>query len=721
MPRRKTTSNEPEKLRPYLIHGVDLSYSDHSKEAVGECPFCNRIKKFSVNIETGKFRCFVCGEQGNISEFIKALYSESLHATTENDYKTLAKRRNFKNHETVQKWGAVKSIINDSWLVPGFNADRELKTLYIWGNKLFPTPTLGHYIQGMWLEDNSEKVYVTEGFWDGVAWSELVDDTVVSLPGSSVFFADWLKVFEGKDVYILLDNDHPKKSSATGKMVPPAGYEGSKRITGCLGKIPKSINYLKWGEEGYDKSIPTKTDIGDYLAGKHLNKKVSRSKLLQELIKKISPVDTEWIESGSIALASKETGDIVPIPCSSWTQLIDSWQFEGFQWIEELDIGLSVMLACSTSTQTVDDQLWVKVISPPSSGKSVLCEALSVSKKYVLPKSTIRGFHSGYGGSEEDHSLAAQVGGMTLITKDGDTLIQSPNLPQILSEGRDLYDTVSRTSYRTGKNHDYTGKRFTWILAGTKSLREIDQSELGVRFLDCVIIEDIDLKLERLISRTKAKGVISNINKKPKEGDTQSNYPEDMVNAMALTGGYLEYLRNNSKKLYSELRENIKSLPPKKQASIESTILDFALYVAFSRARPADFAEDKAEREMSARLTGQLTKLALSLAVVMNKKIIDEEVLKRTCKVSCDTGRGTTADIIKCISDSGEEGMTEKDIAKKTKQSQKFTQNLLRFLVNIKAIYWDEVKHGRMMVRKYHLSSTMKRLYATVLRYSYDN
>ena len=44
-----------------------------------------------------------------------------------------------------------------------------------------------------------------------------------------------------------------------------------------------------------------------------------------------------------------------------------------------------------------------------------MCEALSTNEEFILAKSTIRGFHSGYrlegGGQDEDHSLIALVDG----------------------------------------------------------------------------------------------------------------------------------------------------------------------------------------------------------------------------------------------------------------------------------------------------------------------
>ena len=216
---------------------------------------------------------------------------------------------------------------------------------------------------------------------------------------------------------------------------------------------------------------------------------------LELLLDRLVEIPEDWVkEEGS----NNSGGDVQCLDCTSYEDMIDAWG-KALKWTDGLDCALSVMLASITSTLSVGDPLWVKIISPPSGGKSVLCEALSVNRYHVIAKSTLRGFHSGFGDGQEDHSLISKVNGKTLVMKDGDTLLQSPNLSQILSEGRDLYDGASRTSYRNKASKDYTGLRMTWILCGTSSLRSIDSSELGERFLDCVIMDGIDEELEEEI------------------------------------------------------------------------------------------------------------------------------------------------------------------------------------------------------------------------------
>ena len=203
---------------------------------------------------------------------------------------------------------------------------------------------------------------------------------------------------------------------------------------------------------------------------------------LEGILERIVAVPDEWLHGkGKSSTSRDETPEIECLPCDSYKELIDAWQ-KALHWTAGLDYALSVMLASIMSTKGIGDPLWIKVIGPAACGKSTLCEALSINTEYILAKSTIRGFHSGYstdGDTKTDHSLIPLVRGKTLVTKDGDTLLQLPNLPQILSEGRDLYDGTSRTHYRNAMGKDYTNVKMTWLLCGTNShvsLSRVDHS-----------------------------------------------------------------------------------------------------------------------------------------------------------------------------------------------------------------------------------------------------
>lgn len=403
----------------------------------------------------------------------------------------------------------------------------------------------------------------------------------------------------------------------------------------------------------------------------------ARVERLRQLIGKLSLVPEEWLERAG----SGSEGAMHPSACQEWKVLIDAWG-DALEWGSGLEKGLAVMLASVISTRTVGDPIWVKIISPPASGKSTLCEAVTVASKYITAKSTIRGLHSGFDtGDGKDNSLLSKIAGRTLIIKDGDTLLQSPNLNQVLSEFRDAYDGNTRTSYRNKASKDYTGIKFTCIIAGTSSICLLDTSELGARFLDCVIMDGIDDELEDRVLMKVASGAIEGL-KLETNCSAHTHYSPSLAKAMQLTGGYVEYLRLNAQKKLGKITIG-------RDALYHCTRL--GKWVATLRARPSDNQDEVAEREFAARLVGQLTRLAVCLAAVVDHKEVDDYVLQLVRAVAHDTARGQTMEIIDYLYESSN-GRTTKEIAEKITKDKDSTFGLLRFLKQIKALSAEKEK-----------------------------
>lgn len=273
MPKKKDST--PKKLKPYVFHRVNLEWEEGEKEAKGDCPFCNREGKFSVDQEKGLYRCMVCGSQGNHYTFLQELWRISDQATT--DYEWLTERRKLLFPETLAQWEVVKSAINGNWMIPGYNAKGKINQLYryvkIQGKyRLLATPTLTHALHGVY-DDKCSQILLCEGPWDAImlwetmnAAKSLKDVCVLATPGCNVFNDSWLPLFEDKQVTILFDNDYPKEKD--GRKIPPAGYAGCKKIARTLSGSscpPESIEFLQWGEGGYTRDLPEGCDIGDFL------------------------------------------------------------------------------------------------------------------------------------------------------------------------------------------------------------------------------------------------------------------------------------------------------------------------------------------------------------------------------------------------------------------------------------------------------------------------
>ena len=436
-----------------------------------------------------------------------------------------------------------------------------------------------------------------------------------------------------------------------------------------------------------------------------------RIRALQVILGKLVPVPEQWLLEGRERSKNNRPNGMSSmecIPCNEYKELIVAWR-HALKWTDGLDRALSVMLASITSTKTVGDQLWLKIIGPAACGKSTLCEAVSVARTYVLPKSTIRGFHSGFktdGNGKEDNSLISKLYNKTLVTKDGDTLLQSPNLGQVLSEARDIYDGTSRTHYRNTMSKDYDGIRMTWLLCGTSSLRSIDSSELGERFLDCVIMDGIDDELEdeilwRVANKASRSATIES------NGKAESTYEPEMAKGMAMTGGYVEYLRENAIEL-------LKAVSMDENALRKCTKL--GKFVSYLRARPSLKQQENAERELAARLVSQHIRLAKCLAVVLNKNKVDEEVMKRVGLVALDTGRGQTMDIARTLYHTQLDGLETRTISYRLNCTMDNTRKLLRFLgkIGVVTTYQPEVKGIRKKAR-WKLTDRLYRLYAEVV------
>lgn len=726
----------PGPLRPYLFHGVGLHSRAGTSEAVADCPWCSREGKWYVSTETGLWQCKVCGEQGNLTKFLQRLWKESANATGESDYLALAKDRGLLFPETLERWGAVKSLLTGEWLIPGYTLEGKIVQLYRYGRdwkdrrlKLFATTGVGHCPYGVPLyRKEARRVHVCEGPWDGMVLWELLhraklmgerlvptanegvslgaEQAVLAVPGCNVFAEIWGRLFVGKEVSFLYDNDHSREHN--GREVRGAGYLGTRRAVGVLAKCPESpssVHYLRWGEEGYDPALPSGFDLRDWLRqGRDLPARLS---LLCQLLERVVPIPQEWVTGGRPNGGSDGSVRTECLPCDSWKTLVNSWRRSGLKWIEGLDKALSVMLASIASTEGVGEQLWIKVISPPSGGKTTLCEALTVNKQYVYAKSTLRGFHSGYDdGSGKNHSPLQYMHNKTLVTKDGDALLQSPNLGQILSEGRDVYDRSSRSSYRTGQSKDWEGLNITWLLCGTSSLRMLDSTELGERFLDCVIVEDIDEDLEDEIGWVVANRAAHDSAYRS-DGKLETRDSPEMVRAKRLTGGYVGWLRENSLDLVGGVACPEGTL---------RTIQRWATFVAYIRARPSKRQAEKEHREMAFRLISQFVRLAKFLAVVLNANSVDEEVLRRVRAVALDTARGRTFEIVKRLY-SFPDGLETPAAAASLHYNEESEKKFLYFLRSIKVLSYARpaAREGLFRpVMRWRLTPRLRGLYEEI-------
>lgn len=725
----------PPSLKPYIFHGLNGLKDIGRPQAISDCPLCKKESKFFINTKTGLWDCKGCRAMGNPASYLQQLWAISDEVTK--DYSELTKDRRLLFDDTLMHWRAARSVASGDWVIPGYNAVGTLTQLYRYRadaktkkRRLLATSETQHGLHGVPLyRQDCDTVYLLEGYWDGSAFWEIMRMTkdtghgyaqtgsesssllanacVLATPGCNVFQEAWAPLFSGKRVILIYDNDHEKPHPTTGKMIQGAAYLGMKRVSEILSRAdtpPSEIHYVQWGSKTYfNPDLPSGFDVRDFLTKDAPDVK-SRIGLLEKLLAKIRPIPDEWVSQRTNS-AKKHGGlEVDMLPCEKWSDLINAWR-KALLWTDGLDRALACMLACVTSTRYAGDQLWMKIIGPAACGKSTLCEALSVNKGHIVAKSTIRGFHSGFrsDGGETDNSLLSQLADKTLVTKDGDTLLQSPNLPQILSEARDVYDRTSRTHYRHGMQRDYEGLSMTWILCGTSSLRSLDTSELGERFLDCVIMDGVDLELEDQILLRVAHRAAEIVTS---ESEKEIGGYEEMSKVMRLTGGYINYLKDSATEKFKTITVNESAL---------RKCIDLGKFTAYMRARPSLRQDENAEREFGTRLVSQLVRLAKCLCVVLNKSVVDEEVLQRVCRVAFDTSRGKSIDIVKRLyqTPTGMPLMTLAVIIGMTEERMTTYLNFLRKIGIVQII--REKKQSLAIKPKWKLTDFITNLYQKVL------
>ena len=144
-----------------------------------------------------------------------------------------------------------------------------------------------------------------------------------------------------------------------------------------------------------------------------------------------------------------------------------------------------------------------------------------------------------------------------------------------------------------------------------------------------------------------------------------------MLQAMQLTGGYVGWLRDNGIDLYSTI------VNPEWALRLCTRLGKF---VAYMRARPSYRQEETAEREFSTRLVSQLVRLAKSLALVLNRPTVDDEVMRRVRRVALDTARGQTYNITKYLYEQDKDGALTNSISSHVSKSDERTRSMLRFM-----------------------------------------
>ena len=401
--------------------------------------------------------------------------------------------------------------------------------------------------------------------------------------------------------------------------------------------------------------------IASKVRGDSKQKRRNRAK---GVIEWMTEVPDDWI---SIEDVRSET-QLGPISCSNYQTLIEKWR-QAIRWRDDMDDVLSVMLAVAASTIQQGDQLFLMVVGNASGGKSQFCDGFNISK-YCYQLEYLTGFFSGYKDKNEkgkDFSLINRVNTMCMITSEGDVLMSNPNFVDIMAKSRRLFDGKASATYKNlDEDRFYNWIRLTWIIAGTYAMLEKDHSSLGDRFLK-IFVKSPEEDERRKILKHAGRNAWQAVRNKSEEGKNLN--VSEVVDAQRMTGGYIDWLRDNTEKLNHIQCEN----------SYFDQCESLALLVSMLRARPAKDEESEATKEEPNRLHIQFVRLMSCLTMVLNKSEVDDEVMRRVKKVAFDTGYGVVQDIVRLLY-SKDSYISSKAIALYLDRTDETIRKILRFL-----------------------------------------
>ncbi len=464
----------PTNIKTFACHGVDSLEDGGDGNWGGDCPFCGKELHFFMNADTGKWDCKVCGKVGNIITFLGAIAAERHTDTTRGKWRRLSQDRGIPVRILMKRklgWDST----NKCWLIPCHSESGTVRDIRRWSKKGMKT-TAGCKTQlfgadQLAVAKRGARVWLCEGEWDAMAMDWLLaerglkDDVVVAVPGATIFKKDWVKMFAGLDVMTLYDADE-------------AGDKGMEIVQRRLGGVTRNLWFVNWSE-----TIKSGYDLRDFMQD-HFDSDDEDDTTLEKLLGLFeSRTRRDVTSSGDAGEEPQE--DIDPIELD---ELLATFE-EHLEMRADLVIALKVILAVCLSNDIKGDPLWVYVVGPPGSGKTMLLSALQKSARTIFRSTlTAHGLVSGWRGDGEDPSLIPKLIGKTFVAKDFTEVLDMPINAQeeIFSTLRGAYDGSVQKQFGNGVMREYYG-HFSFLAGVTNTIHGHRKAHLGERFLKVLI------------------------------------------------------------------------------------------------------------------------------------------------------------------------------------------------------------------------------------------
>jgi ribosomal protein L37AE/L43A/5S rRNA maturation endonuclease (ribonuclease M5) len=681
----------PDYLKTFAFHGVELDVKPN-QQAVGDCPFCDKEKHFYVNANQdsekhGCWDCKRCGESGNIYTFLQKLYDNALRTTTASQRRELSHHRNAKSNaigagvRSTAYQELAYSRERRAWFLPVRNAKGALVNLLVYdpqAEKGYACPTAElpsypiHFDKSL---ETATTIFVCEGPWDAYALQslhrltpdsrkegELVAIGLLGATNQSALMERLVSLRKDQQLVLCFDNDK-------------AGQQAFNKMVKSLQEqsVACDVQSVVW-----HPNLAAGYDLSNFITSKQEKTWI----IYKDLCDLFVPVELN--RKKHVPITSR---DLPEVECQNFADVLAILESTGVELNDRLKDAMAVSIAAIVSSQYSGDPLWLFLVGPSSSGKSLILET-TIESDYAIYETTFsyRSLVSGFDtrDPENDPSLMARLtkdGSRCLVVKDYTGVLTQPKqeLDELYGLLRDAYDGLVIRKYGNNVARSYEG--YFSILAGvTSEIHSLAHSYLGERFLKYEICERTNLlddKATLAAMRAGQNAVVEHENKRKRQAAVAA-----LIKRILSCAG--------------------KELPPITPEQ-ETRIVAMAKLVAICRSvvrRDSDRVPlYTPSPESAARVAKQLARLAQCLCLLHNEPAITDEIMTLVNYVAWDSAYGRKREALGLFQEQAE--ITVQELADHAEIPPVAAHHTLHDLYDLKLVIRRATSTGKKNSRQF--------------------
>ena len=601
--------------------GVEFLAEVKNHEQIGTCFGCDKEEHLYLNTQKNVFQCHRCGLHGNTHNFLEYTWLELKAGLTLIHLEALASYRKLPLEAFTTLDIGYK---NGIYYFPVCRPDNGKFTDFRWYKIGEKTKSLSGAITGVYgfekissQAKNFEKVHLCEGEFDAIALNYLFKKTdrpeyAISLPGANNVKREWIPYLTNQHVNCCFDNDG-------------AGRAGQKKVYDLLQPpVANSLSFINWPDLS-----PPGYDVNDFVVamGVKTNDFRHAHETLKTLIAPLKDPD------------KKEEPEATPITIDhrvTFSELIEKYATNldlNTNYIEAIKIGLATIMSIDIFGP---NPVWLFLVGPPGYGKTALLSSFRKSSKCVFQSSLskhnlVSGFDTG---RNNDPSIFPRLKNKCLILKDYTEILSKSQVDrnEIFSILRGAYDGSVEREFGNSVKRVYSDLNFPILAGVTDEINNHSTASVGERFLK------YDMHSQTINQeRQQEKALESALFGKEDEEELHSYVHHFLCQEWDFSKSNIRHILRNSE--YST----------KLNALCRLAVWIRTPVVRHEYGNKQNHIAYAPRRESPNRITVQLNKLAISMAILEGKNTIDKAIYTTIKKIALNTVGGYTLKLLELI------------------------------------------------------------------------